>query len=250
MLLFPNAVSTKNTEKYKKVYIEGNITLGGLFPIHSDATCKTIDGVLGIQRLEAMLYAVQRINKEASILPGLTLGLRAFDTCSSETTALDRTVEEFITDQKCDSKEGDEIAGGRQVVGIVGPLYSSVSVQVAHLLRLFKMPQISYDSTSSELSDKTKYEYFLRTVPSDSIQARVMADLLHYFNWTYVSAVYSDDSYGRKGIEGLIAETDKKGICMFRLCLFELTLSLFHSRGAYYLHSQISLTKLTYKVLT
>ena len=223
MLYVSDALTTTNSEKYKKVYIEGNITLGGLFPIHSDARCKSINGVLGIQRLEAMLYAVQRINKEGSILPGLKLGLRAFDTCSSETTALDRTVEEFITDQKCDSEEEDGVTGGRQVVGIVGPLYSSVSVQVAHLLRLFKIPQISYDSTSSELSDKTKFEYFLRTAPSDFLQARAMADILHYFNWTYVSAVYSDDRYGRKGIKGLISETAKKGtvFVLFGFCLFE-----------------------------
>jgi ABC-type branched-subunit amino acid transport system substrate-binding protein len=177
-----------------------------------------------------MLFALQRINKEGIILPGIKLGLSAFDTCSSETTALDRTVEEFITDHKCGSEEDKGAIGGRQVVGIVGPLYSSVSVQVAHLLRLFKMPQISYDSTSSELSDKTKYKYFLRTVPSDFLQARVMADILDHFGWSYVSAVYSDDNYGRKGIEALNAETEKKGIHLdiFIVDIFQKTSSSRH----------------------
>lgn len=197
------------------IHIPGNITLGGLFPIYSEdekGKCTRLNGVLGIQRLEATLYAVQRINKEGKILPGLNLGLSAFDTCSSETTALDRTVEEFVTDHRCGLGEDNRKIGGRRVVGIVGPLYSSVSVQVAHLLRLFKMPQISYDSTSSELSDKTKYKYFMRTVPSDLLQARAMADILHHFGWTYVSVVYSNDNYGHKGIEGLTAEADKKGM--------------------------------------
>ncbi|XP_028399442.1 metabotropic glutamate receptor 3-like isoform X2 [Dendronephthya gigantea] len=202
--------------KHRAVRIGGNITLGGLFPIHSDdrnGKCSSINGVLGIQRLEAMIYAIKRINTEGKILPGINLGLSAFDTCSSETTALDRTVEEFITDQRCDDDENGAV-GGRQVVGVVGPLYSSVSVQVAHLLRLFKMPQISYDSTSSELSDNTKYEYFLRTVPSDLLQARAIVDILKYFGWSYVSVVYSDDSYGRNGIEGLSKEMEKKDICI------------------------------------
>ena len=210
----PTVLTNKNYGKQDAVHIPGNITLGGLFPIHSEdknGQCSSINGILGIQRLEAMLYALQRINKEGIILPGIKLGVSAFDTCSSETTALDRTVEEFIADQKCDVEDDKGTIGGRQVVGIVGPLYSSVSVQVAHLLRLFKMPQISYDSTSSELSDKTKYKYFLRTVPSDVLQARAMVDILGHFGWSYVSAVYSDDNYGRKGIEALNAEAVQKG---------------------------------------
>lgn len=195
------------------VHMPGNITLGGMFPIHSmneKGECVSLNGVLGIQRLEAMLYAVKQINKNESILPGITLGVSAFDTCSSETTALDLTVEKFVIDHKCHMQ--DEMTyGGRQVMGVVGPLYSSISVQVAHLFRLFKIPQISYDSTSPELSDKTKYKYFLRTVPSDIFQVRAIVDLLLRNGWSYVSVVYSDDNYGLKGMEGLSMEAKQKG---------------------------------------
>ena len=44
-----------------------------------------------------MHYAIKRINEDDGILPGITLGMNAFDTCANETTALDRTVGEFIT---------------------------------------------------------------------------------------------------------------------------------------------------------
>lgn len=215
MIGFSNIFANSSSpSKVNSVFISGNITLGGLFPIHSgdsNGRCTRLNEFLGIQRLEAMLFAVKSINKDNNILPGISLGVSAFDTCANETIALDRTVEKFITDQQCDSMEVEGLIGGRQVVGVIGPLYSSISVQVAHLLRLFKMPQVSYDSTSSELSDKTKYEYFLRTAPSDSLQARAIIDILKHFNWSYVSAVYSDDSYGRKGIEALISEADNNG---------------------------------------
>ena len=203
-----------SAKRHESARIPGNITLGGLFPIHSpdsDGKCTRINGVHGIQRLEAMLYAIKLINDDDNILPGITLGMNAFDTCENETTALDRTVEEFITYQKCDVKKNEAVIGGRHVVGVVGPLYSSISIQVAHLLRLFEMPQISYDSTSSELSDRSKFKYFLRTAPSDFLQARAIVDVMKYFNWSYVSAVYSDDIYGRKGIEALSSEADKNG---------------------------------------
>lgn len=52
----------------------------------------------------------------------------------------------------------------KPVVGVVGASFSVVSVMVANILRLFKIPQISYASTSVELSDKSRFEYFARVV--------------------------------------------------------------------------------------
>ena len=43
-------------------------------------------------------------------------------------------------------------------------------VQVANLLRLFRIPQISPASTAKALSDKTRFELFARTVPPDTFQ--------------------------------------------------------------------------------
>jgi hypothetical protein len=42
-------------------------------------------------------------------------------------------------------------------------------------------------STNADLSDKNRFEYFARTVPSDNYQARAMIDIAVRFNWTYVS---------------------------------------------------------------
>ena len=75
-----------------------------------------------------------------------------------------------------------------------------VSIQVANLLRLFSIPQVSYASTSAVLSDKSRFEYFARTVPSNNLQAETMADIVQHFNWTYVSTVASEGEYGEMGI--------------------------------------------------
>ena len=44
--------------------------------------------------------------------------------------------------------------------------------QVANLLRLFRIPQISPASTAKLLSDKSRFEMFARTVPPDTFQVR------------------------------------------------------------------------------
>ena len=86
---------------------------------------------------------------------------------------------------------------------------STVSITVARLLRLFHVPQISFASTANVLSDKTVFNYFLRTIPPDSLQARAMADIVDYFNWTYVIAMHSGDVYGIEGIGAFIDELSK-----------------------------------------
>lgn len=89
-----------------------------------------------------------------------------------------------------------------------------LSFQVANLLRLFQIPQISYASTSAKLSDKTRYDYFARTVPPDFYQAKAMAEILRYFNWTYVSTVASEGDYGETGIEAFEQEARMRNICI------------------------------------
>ena len=38
----------------------------------------------------------------------------------------------------------------------------------------------------------------MRTIPSDKNQAEVMVELVKLFNWTYVSIVYEESSYGQE----------------------------------------------------
>jgi hypothetical protein len=71
---------------------------------------------------------------------------------------------------------------------------------VANLLRLFRIPQISPASTAKALSDKSRFEMFARTVPPDTFQAIALVDIVKRFNWTYVSTIASEGSYGKSQI--------------------------------------------------
>ena len=61
-----------------------------------------------------------------------------------------------------------------------------------------QIPQISYASTSTELSDKTRFEYFSRVVPPDYLQAQAMVDVVRVLGWKYVSTVAVEGDYGEK----------------------------------------------------
>ncbi|MCJ8735966.1 hypothetical protein PDJAM_G00253510, partial [Pangasius djambal] len=78
------------------IRIDGDIILGGLFPVHArgerGAPCGELKKEKGIHRLEAMLFAIDLINKDPELLPNITLGARILDTCSRDTYALEQSL--------------------------------------------------------------------------------------------------------------------------------------------------------------
>ncbi|KAL4221716.1 hypothetical protein ACF0H5_019971 [Mactra antiquata] len=100
------------------------------------------------------------------------------------------------------------------IPGVIGAPSSVTSIQVANLLKLFKIPQVSFFSTSTVLSNRDRYPFFLRTIPSDVNQAQAMVELVRMFNWTYVSVIYEESSYGMQGFNELEKLLSRHGICI------------------------------------
>ena len=65
---------------------------GGLFLVYSGIDCKMLRQQRGLERLEAMLFAIDRINNDTSLLPNLTIGYDVGDTCSEETIGIDHWI--------------------------------------------------------------------------------------------------------------------------------------------------------------
>ncbi|XP_052453576.1 glutamate receptor, metabotropic 8b [Carassius gibelio] len=208
------------------IRLDGDIILGGLFPVHArgerGAPCGELKKEKGIHRLEAMLFAIDLINKDPDLLPNVTLGARILDTCSRDTYALEQSltfvqalIERDSTDVRCTSGEQPIFAKPDKIIGVIGAAASSVSIMVANILRLFKIPQISYASTAPELSDNTRYDFFSRVVPPDSYQAQAMLDIVTAMGWNYVSTLASEGNYGESGVEAFVQiSRESGGVCI------------------------------------
>ena len=213
LITLSTSTSFSTTEKTSRAVIAGNVTLGGLFPLHfpgETGPCSVFNSLRAIQEIEAMLFSIDQINANETLLPNVTLGVKAFDTCGDATSALNSAVKEFVLgknwkdDEHCTEKE-------MPVIGVIGPGYSYEAVHITPFLNLFEIPVISYSATSPELSKKDRFEYFSRTAASDVFQIPAILDLLVRFNWTYVSLLYTDESYGKAGYEGLKKGAENKG---------------------------------------
>uniref|UniRef100_A0ACB8ENS3 Metabotropic glutamate receptor 7 n=1 Tax=Sphaerodactylus townsendi TaxID=933632 RepID=A0ACB8ENS3_9SAUR len=139
------------------IRIEGDITLGGLFPVHSrgpaGVPCGEVKKEKGIHRMEAMLYALDQINSDPDLLPNMTLGARILDTCSRDTYALEQSltfvqalIQKDTSDVRCSNGEPPIISKPERVVAVIGASASSVSIMVANVLRLF-----AFSPTAAEL---------------------------------------------------------------------------------------------------
>lgn len=132
-----------STDSKREITLEGDLMIGGLFPVHQKGEgaqdCGKINAQRGIQRLEAMLLALDEINRDERILPGIKLGAHILDTCSKDTYALEQSLEFVrasltkVDDSEYTCPDGsyaihDDIP--LAISGVIGGSYSDVSIQV------------------------------------------------------------------------------------------------------------------------
>ncbi|XP_076306569.1 metabotropic glutamate receptor 2-like [Tachypleus tridentatus] len=204
--------------------VEGDIILGGLMMVHEREDTQICGPIMpqgGIQALECMLYTIDWVNNQKDFLPGITLGGYILDDCDKDTYGLEQAVDFIkgsirnIDDGTYRCPDGSSPVIRQKIIsGVLGAASSVTSIQVANLLRLFKIPQVSFFSTSPELSNKQRFEYFLRTVPSDTNQAQAMVEIVKILNWTYVSILYEESTYGIKAFNVLEERLAQNNICI------------------------------------
>ncbi|OCT70723.1 hypothetical protein XELAEV_18037648mg [Xenopus laevis] len=75
-------------------------------------------------------------------------------------------------------------------------------------------PVISYGAQDPVLDDKTLFPSFFRIVPNDRSMYAGFVQLLHYFGWTWVGLVTSDEEHNLRTSQELRAVLHESGICI------------------------------------
>uniref|UniRef100_A0A8C6TA63 Olfactory receptor C family, r1 n=1 Tax=Neogobius melanostomus TaxID=47308 RepID=A0A8C6TA63_9GOBI len=176
---------------------DGDIVIGGSISLHYETSA--IDNVYKqvpqynctgslvlyeLQNVYAMIYAVEEINRNKRLLPGIKVGYQIFDNCASLEYIIS-TVKSYIPI-------------------IIGGESSDRSKILSTILGPLSVPLISYWATCPCLSDRRLYPNFFRTIPSDIYQARTLAQLAKHFKWTWIGAVVMQNDYGLGAIKGFV----------------------------------------------
>ncbi|XP_056425690.1 extracellular calcium-sensing receptor-like [Hyla sarda] len=164
------------------------------------------------QRAQAVHFAVEEINKTPNVLPNITLGFQLFDSCVVLQRAVSGTLQLLsghgkpVPNYQCIQKT--------QLAAVIGHSSSTYSISLAHILGLYRYPQISHFATSPLLSNHIQFRSFFRTVPSDAFQSQGLAQLVLHFGWTWIGLVAIDDDYGQQGIQMVKRDIIKAGACV------------------------------------
>lgn len=158
----------------------------------------------GLGRAEAMVYAIEKINKNDSLLPNVTIGYDIRDFCQDPVIATGHGYEfalastmncqtvDCTSDYQClcyvnsTSVNNQHLGKGYittyPVAAIVGALTSRAAIPLANFLQSVQIPIIDSAATSEELSSSI-YGSFFRTIPPDVNQAKAIADIIEHFDW-------------------------------------------------------------------
>ncbi|XP_075433873.1 extracellular calcium-sensing receptor-like [Ascaphus truei] len=207
------------------VYKHGDVLIGIVIPFHIDieyletfftetppqGACKFFFSEV-FQHFQAMRFSMEEINRRKDLLPNITLGFQIYDSCRKLQSEVDGTLK-ILTGQN----QGIPNFSCREnppLAAIIGHSTSTYSILMAHILGLYRYPQISIYSTSSLLSDRTQFLSFFRTVPSDAFQSQGLARLVLHFGWKWVGLIGLGDNYGEQGIQVIKQEILKAGACV------------------------------------
>uniref|UniRef100_A0A672Z3T6 G-protein coupled receptors family 3 profile domain-containing protein n=1 Tax=Sphaeramia orbicularis TaxID=375764 RepID=A0A672Z3T6_9TELE len=210
-----------------QLYKDGDIMLGGIFSFHSSwknrqytyiqkpppLQCTRLN-FRGFQFAQAMLFAIEEINNSTDLLPGIKLGYKIYNTCSSIARGVRMALALANGNKESFLPSETPCTRPAQVQAIMGETSSSPCMAIATVMGPFHIPMISHFATCACLSDKVKYPSFLRTIPSDYYQSRALAQLVKHFGWTWVGAVRTNDDYGNNGMATFIETAEQLGICL------------------------------------
>ncbi|XP_050387972.1 glutamate receptor 3.6-like [Argentina anserina] len=87
-------------------------------------------------------------------------------------------------------------------VAIIGPQNVVMAHVISHIANELQTPLLSFTVTDPTLSS-LQFPYFVRTTQNDLFQMAAIADIVDYYGWKEVIAIYVDDDNGRNGIAAL-----------------------------------------------
>ncbi|KAJ0893399.1 putative periplasmic binding protein-like I [Helianthus annuus] len=168
---------------YAKSQITGNASIPSRPEVINIGSILTLDTIIGKVAKIGLEAAVENVNNDPTILKGTKLKLIVHDSNFSGFLSIMEAFQSLETES----------------VAIIGPQTSVLAHMISHVVNKLQVPLLSFTATDPTLSS-LQYPFFVRTTHSDAFQMAAIADIVAYYEWKQVVAIYIDDDHGRNGI--------------------------------------------------
>ncbi|KAF7235166.1 hypothetical protein EYD10_17982 [Varanus komodoensis] len=188
---------------------------GSIHILHSDIT-GSVAGISSMipknyQHVLAFAFAMHEINNSPMLLPNVTLGSKIFDNffnaIRTSWTILDLLWRGLGNPAfKCNRRE--------KQVAVLGGLTSQNSVQMANILNMVKIPQLSYGSFDPMMGNKIQFPGLYRMMPNEDPQYLGIIHLFRHFGWNWFGLILPDDDSGETFLRTLRPRLFQNSICI------------------------------------
>ncbi|EDK99727.1 vomeronasal type-2 receptor 26 precursor [Mus musculus] len=232
LILFQEQISCYYLTKYASsgYYQDADFVIGGLFSLRVTdgdtfisrsgvedtshiAEYVFADLIKYYQHILAMVFAIEKINKDPNILFNKSLGFFLFNVNFIEMKAAEGSMALLsgesppIPNYSCRPEKTDKL------VAVIGGISTSISIQISRVLSLYNVPQISYAPFDQILGTRVQlqspYQFSMHT----AALYQGIVQLLLYFTWIWVGLVVPDDMRGELYLRDITKEMISHGIC-------------------------------------
>ncbi|XP_054836274.1 vomeronasal type-2 receptor 26-like [Eublepharis macularius] len=195
------------------------------YSLHGNCHCSPVPK--NYQHILALVFAISEINKDPALLPNVTLGFRIFEDTYFASMTYQVSLSflsargQVVPNYRCSRQE--------ELLSIIGSLYSRISIQMANILDLFKIPQLGYSSFNPILRERTLFPSFYQIDPSEVPQYLGLIRLLLHFHWNWIGIIAPDDDSGENFIQALTPMLAQNDICVEFTKRTLSEISVFHT---------------------
>lgn len=134
----------------------------------------------------AMKAAEDDVNSDPTFLNGSKLRILMYDAKRNGFLSIMKALQFMETDS----------------VAIIGPQTSIMAHVLSYLGNELNVPMCSFTALDPTLSP-LQFPFFVQTAPSDLFLMRAVAEMITYYGWSDVIALYNDDDNSRNGVTSL-----------------------------------------------
>lgn len=153
----------------------------------------------------AVKLAIDDINANSSILPNHQIEFEMADDQCTEKPALDIMVNLTKPADPADA-----------IQAIIGPTCSGACRSLSLLASQWNVPVIGYLCANGDMSDKNRFDTFMRSVPPFDKVGSIVVDILGHFNWSRIGVLISSvQGYHEFILDGLVTAAETANVTIF-----------------------------------